>query len=265
MIDRLPLYAAHQGGLTRGCLVRLEPGAEASSATLEFPFNPESVTRSRTGRWDPRRTRRSTETVATPQQVRGGLGAHGAAALLAQAETISFRLVLDATETILRAAPTPGDPAEFTADAAPPAPGGSSTEVGVLPELAFLEQVSIGRDVEEARTSRTRGTQIQPVRPDELLLQLGSARWFPCVLTELTITEQKFTPALVPIRAEVDVKLTVLEPVENAYNPLVRQSFDQLLAQRARNAAMLGSTASTASLQAHLGGSTPAAPGPVTP
>ncbi|HZI98163.1 MAG TPA: hypothetical protein VFD41_11640, partial [Actinomycetales bacterium] len=139
------------------------------------------------------------------------------------------------------------------------AAGGSPTdnawEFGVLPELAFLEQVSLGREAEEQvrGAARPQGTPIRPVKPDELLLQLGSVRWFPCVLTELSITEQRFTPELVPVRAEVDLKLTVLEPVESTYNPLVRQTFDQLLAQRTERLGQLGTT-SAAALSTQLGG-----------
>jgi hypothetical protein len=57
----------------------------------------------------------------------------------------------------------------------------------------------------------------------------------------------------VPVRAEVDLKLTVLEPVESTYNPLVRQTFDQLLAQRTERLGQLGTT-SAAALRSQLGG-----------
>ncbi|WP_298460939.1 hypothetical protein [uncultured Cellulomonas sp.] len=286
MIDRGPTHAFHTGPLEHGSLVRLDPGDDAENATLVFPFNPETVTRSRTGRWEPRRRRRAADAVPTPQQVRGGLGGHGASALLAEAETISFRLVLDATETILRStarsavaeagatvgaqvgavAGSFGGPGGAAAGAAQgaalgaAAAGGSPTDdawrLGVLPELAFLEQVSLGREAEEQVRGGQRpapGTPIRPIKPDELLLTLGTVRWFPCVLTELSITEQRFTPELVPVRAEVDLKLTVLEPVENTYNPLVRQTFDQLLAQRTERLAGLGTT-SSAALRSQLGG-----------
>ena len=55
------------------------------------------------------------------------------------------------------------------------------------------------------------------------------------------------------MRAEADLKLTVLEPVENTYNPFVRQAFDQLLAMRTERVGLLGTTAST-SLSSRLGG-----------
>jgi hypothetical protein len=283
-IDRGPGHAFHTGALEHGSLIRLDPEA-GDYATLTFPFNPETVRRARTGRWEPRRRRREGSAVDTPQQARGQLGAHGSSALLAESETISFRLVLDATETILRsttrsavaevtgavggalgrlvggatggaAGAAVGESRGFAAGAM--AGGGLASdnawEVGVLPEMAFLEQVSLGRQPEEpARGQRNQGTPIRPLRPDELLLQLGSVRWFPCVLTELSITEQRFTPELVPMRAEADLKLTVLEPVENTYNPFVRQAFDQLLAMRTERVGLLGTTAST-SLSSRLGG-----------
>ena len=57
--------------------------------------------------------------------------------------------------------------------------------------------MSLGREGNASRTRRSSKTKevIQPVRPDELLLVLGSPRIFPVVLTNLTITEQKFLPA----------------------------------------------------------------------
>jgi len=283
-IDRGPTLAFHTGPLEHGSLVRLDPGEDAENATLVFPFNPETVTRSRTGRWEPRRRRRNADAIQTPQQARGSLGGHGSSALLAESETISFRLVLDATETILRSGARSalaeagasigaglgavvgsfgGGGAEagaargaaLGAAAAGGSPTDNAWEFGVLPELAFLEQVSLGREAEEQvrGAARPQGTPIRPVKPDELLLQLGSVRWFPCVLTELSITEQRFTPELVPVRAEVDLKLTVLEPVESTYNPLVRQTFDQLLAQRTERLGQLGTT-SAAALSTQLGG-----------
>ena len=279
-IDRSPSHAFHTGALEHGCLIRLDPEGQ-NHATLTFPINPESVRRGRTGRWEPRKRRRPNQAIDTPQQVRGELGGHGASALLAESETISFSLLLDATETILRST-TRGTVAEVTsaagatigralgeasggaaagamrgAAAGAAFGGGLSTEnaweVGVLPELAFLEQVSLGREPEQQRRgSRNRGTEIRPLRPDDLLLQLGSTRWFPCVLTELTITEQKFTPELVPVRAEVQLSLTVLEPVESPYNPSVLRAFDQLVAQRAVRLEELGTTPQS-TLAARLG------------
>ena len=235
--DPGPALAFRSQRVQHGRLVRLEPGA-TENPTLEFQYNPETVTRSRSGRWEPRKRRRDPRAIETPQQHRQ-LGATGASAVLAESETIAFALAFDATEAILRS--------------------GDAATAGVLPQLAFLELVSLGREDAErqpgGRGSATPGREIRPIRPDQLLLELGESRWFPCLVTELTITEQRFTPELVPMRATADLKLTVLEPVENAYNPLVQQAFNHLLSQRISRSDELGTTASTAVLQGLLGGS----------
>lgn len=236
--DPGPALSRRTHPVHHGRLVRLEPTGTAHP-TLVFPYNPESVTRSRTGKWEPRKRRRDPATIETPQQHRGQFGGTGTSALLAESETIALTLTFDATEPILR-----GD-------------AGAATD-GVLPQLAFLELVSLGREESErqggGRGRPTPGREIRPIRPDQLLLELGETRWFPCVLTELSITEQRFSPALVPVRATAQLKLTVLEPVENAYNPLVQQTFDHLLSRRKTLAEQLATTTATSSLQGLLGG-----------
>ncbi len=240
--DPGPTHSFRTEPVHHGRLVRLEPDA-TDNPTLVFPYNPETVTRSRTGKWEPRKRRRDPNAVETPQQHRGQLGGTGTSAILAESESISFQLMFDATEDVLRGA----------------APAGGTTGSGVLPQLAFLEMVSLGREDSARQGGRGRptpGQEIRPIRPDQLLLELGESRWFPCVITELTITEQRFSPALVPVRAQVDLKLTVLEPVENAYNPLVREAFTHLLAQRQAMSETLGTSTTTSSLEALLGGAT---------
>ena len=156
------------------------------------------MTRTRAGQWDPRLKRQGAKIAATPD-VRED-ASFGSSALLAESETISFKIVFDATEAVL-------------------AGRSHGTEKGVLPQLAFLEVVSQGREgnvVEDPKKQDKTKEVIQPIRPDELLLVLGSSRIFPVVLTNLTITEQKFLPSLVPLRAEVDLKFTVLEPIESS-------------------------------------------------
>jgi hypothetical protein len=224
----------------RGKLIRLGAaagGGADGNQTLTFQFNPETVTRTRSGRWEPRRRRRNGPKAVSPQEARGELGGHGSSAILAESEAIAFRIVLDSTEAILR-----GEGDDDTSGA---------WEAGVLPELAFLEVVSLGQEPEpDPRGTPPKGGEIRPIRPDELLLQLGETRWFPCVLTELTITEQRFTPELIPVRAEVDLRLTVLEPVESTYNPLVGDAFAHLMQERLRRLSDLEATETTLLQQA---------------
>lgn len=217
-----PRLIAFEARLERGAILRLDPqakrgGANAlSGAVLRFQFNPDTITRTRTGKWDPRKKRKDM-TIASPQAVRSRSG-QGSSALLAESEQISLRVTFDATEAVLA-----GRIAE----------AGETPAHGILPELAFLELVSTGKEGIEANKNKNKGREaVQPIRPDELLLILGKVRMFPVVLTNLTITEQKFLPTLVPLRAEVELKFNVLEPAESAYRQWIDVAFKRLLDNR---------------------------------
>lgn len=227
-----PAIIAMDGALEHGALVRLrsaEPdlssgtvalggSGDEASQVLHFQHNPETMTRTRQGRWEARSQRRS----GTPSpSERTSRGAQGSGAVNAESEQITLKLVFDATEAILAARPQAAD-------------------VGVLPELAFFEVTTLGKESQGAAAARPAGSQrSQAVRPDELLLVLGSSRVFPVVITNVTITEQKFTPQLVPIRAEVDLRLTVLEPGESAYAGWITRAFGDLVRQRTDAAAQV--------------------------
>lgn len=236
-----PAIIAFEHRLEHGALVRIggagpQPGADllTGSQVLEFQYNPETITRVRNAAWESRRQRRSG--TPPPQEARAERGGQGSGALNAESEQITFKLVFDATEAILAGRP-------------------GAADEGVLPELGFLEITVLGKErgpeaapgaaaPAPARPGAAggqaaggaAGQRAQPVRPDELLLVLGRARTFPVVITGMTITEQKFLPTLVPVRAEVDLKLTVLEPGESAYSEWISKAFDDVVAERVRGA-----------------------------
>lgn len=201
--------------LSRGVLIRIDTtsvdtgdGEEENVDTntgLVFQYNPDLVTRARTGRWE---ARSASNTLPTPQDIRSENGS-GAGHLMADSETISLKIIFDATEEILA----------------------GQGQSGVLSELAFLETASLGRTQERRPRNRRSGSPARSVKPDELLLVLGRRR-FPVVMTGLTIVEQKFTPDLTPIRAEVDLRLTVLEPAELAFNTWVDEYFTSMVQNR---------------------------------
>jgi len=217
-IDLNPALLAFNHSIEKGALVRIDPAntTEFAGDMLYFQYNRETMTRTRTGQWEPRQQQRRA-TTAPPQDVRGERGGQGSAALRAESETIAMKISFDATEAILAGRAYPN--------------GGSAAALGILPQLAFLEVVALGKESQDTR-SQSRRDSARPIRSDELLLVLGRQRMFPVVLTSLTITEQKFSPTLVPIRAEVDLKMNVLEPVESAYSRWIKSAFDQLLKNR---------------------------------
>lgn len=206
-----------RGTLYKGKLLRIPPptdGNDSQPKLLEFQYNPETITRSRTGKWEPRQSRQRNQRAPSPQDVRGRSG-QGPASLMAESETISLKVVFDATEAIM---------ARDTV----------ATAEGVRPLLAALEIITMGKEVRARNGQRDAA---RSVRPDELLLILGDERMYPVVLTSLSITEQKFRARdLVPIRAEADLKFNVLEPTEQAYSQLTTNAFNELKAKREASA-----------------------------
>lgn len=252
MVNLDPRLVAFGAALERGALMRLGPpvssGAPSRSGgtappapagggagpltgeVMYFQYNPETITRTRTGKWEPRKKRKGMK-IEPPSAVRQQ-GGQGSSALLAEAETVSLKVTFDATEAVLAG----------RADAA---------EFGVLPQLAFLEVLSTGK---EGQKKNDRVEAVQPIRPDELLLILGPRRLFPVVLTNLTITEQKFLPTLIPLRAEADLKFTVLEPDESAYREWISTAYSRLLEGRlvaSRSAVSAGDVAGAIAAELH--------------
>jgi hypothetical protein len=204
-----------------------------SYKSMQFQYNPETVTRTRQGEWTSDHVRAGTRQDRTLQDGHRGGG------LYAKSEVISFKLVFDSSELALR-------------DEGPS---------NVLPELGFLEQVALGGDEpmktetttqnptpqkfgasgnpangkppppEPKAAKPTYKTKIHGTAPSELLLVLGP-RTFPVVLTSLTIEEQRFNPAFEPIRAVCDCKFRVLEVQEVKNNKPAQVAFTELLRQR---------------------------------
>ena len=94
------------------------------------------MTRTRAGQWDPRIKRQQAKIPPTPE-VRAD-ASMGSSALLAESEQISLKIVFDATEALLAGRP-------------------EASTVGILPQLAFLEIISEGRE----------GTVDDPKKPDK--------------------------------------------------------------------------------------------------
>lgn len=194
--------------LTKGVLVTLPQKTTSGQSTeiraLRFQYNPETVTRTRAGQWETKATKNPNQNKTLMDAQRGG-------GLLAKSETLSLKIVFDATEALL-------------------GPQGASYErTGVLPELGVLEGMALGNDALPQDEKTT--TKLISLNPTELLLVLGDRR-FPVVITSMTITEQRFNPELVPTRAEVDLRFRLLEASENAANSKVQQAFEKLRQDR---------------------------------
>ncbi len=213
--------------LARGALIALpDPRSEAAKKAakqgepltyeiLRFQYNPETVTRARTGQFERKLDRKATKSPqdkAEDDASRGG-------GIKAKSEIISFKLIFDAAELILRG----GDP--------PRASAVLSTARGVLPELALLERFALGPDQIPDPPKKDNEFELITLAPTEGLLILGPRR-FPGVITQLNIVEQRFNTELVPVRAEIDVRFRVLEATAVMVNKDTKDAFTALLEQR---------------------------------
>jgi hypothetical protein len=244
--------------LARGALIGL-PNPKAKDAngkpskpayeTLRFQYNPETVTRARTGQWERKLDKKATKAVqdkAAGDATRGG-------AIKSKSEVISFKLVFDAAELIMRGGDTSGLGQSTVR-------GGSKTK-GVLPELALLERYALGPDQLPDPPKKDQEFDLISLDPTEALLVLGP-RTFPGVITQMNIVEQRFNNELVPVRAEIDLRFRVLEAASVVVNSDAQTAFKELLEQRANLAqdptyefvkGDLGS-AITAAIQGRAGG-----------
>lgn len=232
--DLQPSIIAFPHRLTKGAFIIL-PGSEpdpknpqktapATGPTklLRFQYNPESITRTRTGAWDVRKNQKadapkkgnSTAEQKLQSSLRGG-------GLFAKAETIAMKIVFDATEAILRGA-------------------GDALDSGVLPELGALEMMALAEPPKEPdgnaaknKKAADEAVKLNALHPKELLLVLGE-RYFPVIVTSMTITEKRFSPDLVPLRAEVDLQMQILESTEVVGNPALFAAYKELVETRRR-------------------------------
>ncbi len=109
-------------------------------------------------------------------------------------ETISLEAEIDATDQLeLGEAP--------------------ATEVGIQPQLAALETIVYPSSDQLLANNALAGTgtlEIAPMQAPLTLFIWGKQRILPVRLTEFSVTEEAFDPALNPIRAKVSLGLRVL-------------------------------------------------------
>ena len=163
--------------VAKGALIGLDPLNPLASVVV-FQYNPESMSRS---------------IRANISQDRGG-GSEPLRLKGPPSETISVDIEIDAVDQL-----EVGDPV--------------TEQSGIAPALASLELMLYPKSaLVIANAALTLAGLIEIVPPEAplALLVWGSARVLPVRLTELSITEEAFDPALNPIRAKVHLNLEVL-------------------------------------------------------
>ncbi len=163
----------------RGAIVAVDPKGPLSRVVV-FQYNPDALRRTLAPRGG--------------EQGGGDRAADGHRAWGAPQETISMTVEVDATDQL-----EAGDPV--------------AASVGVLPALSVLEMLLHPGSVNVLANTALllAGTvEILPIELPMAVLVYGPARVVPIRITNLSITESAHNPALVPIRAEIDVSAAVL-------------------------------------------------------
>ena len=168
--------------LIKGGLVVMAPGGGAVQRTIALQYNPDTLTRS-----------------YQVQGVGGEGGGERAQPLRLKGpaiETIKLDAEIDATDQL-----------EF------PDSNANAVAFGIAPQLAVLEALvnpSVDELLGDDAQARSGTLEILPPEAPLVLFVWSKSRVVPVRVTEFSVTEEAFDPALNPIRAKVSLGLRVL-------------------------------------------------------
>ena len=167
--------------LIKGGLVLVDPESAQVQRVISLQYNADTLTRK-----------------LAVQEVGGEAGSRAEPTRFKgpALETISFEADIDATDQL-----------EF------PDKNANATAFGIAPQLAVLEALSnpTAAQLQKVDSQASSGTlEITPMLAPLLLFVWGKTRIIPVKLTDFSITEEAFDPALNPIRAKVSFSLRVL-------------------------------------------------------
>lgn len=163
--------------LLKGALVGVDPINPLASVIL-FQYNPATMTR-----------RLEAQSTSTEQ---GGVEVYRLTG--PPKESISLTVEIDAADQLER-----GDP--------------SARTVGIHPALAALEMLIYPKSqtvIQNAALALLGNIEIIPPEAPMTLFVWGPARVLPVRVTNFSVAEQAYDPALNPLRAEVELSLEVL-------------------------------------------------------
>jgi hypothetical protein len=167
--------------LLKGGLVLLDPTSGAVRRVIALQYNPDTLSRT------------------LQVQAIGAEGGDRSQALRIKGpptETIKVDVEIDATDQL-----------EL------PAQNRTTVELGIFPQLAVLETLNYpaSADLIANNTLASLGTlEIAPMEAPLTLFVWSKTRIVPVRLTEFSVTEEAFDPALNPIRAKVSLGMRVL-------------------------------------------------------
>ncbi len=166
--------------ILKGGLVLLDPTTAAVLRIIALQYNPDTLSRT------------------LQMQAAGGEGDRLEALRLKgpPTETIKLEAEIDATDQL-----------EF------PAEHRGATQLGIFPQLAALETIVYPGSAELELGNSLAGAGTLEIAPAEAPLTLfiwSKTRIVPVRITDFSITEEAFDPALNPIRAKVSLGMRVL-------------------------------------------------------
>ncbi|MGI8917679.1 MAG: hypothetical protein ACR2H6_03680 [Pyrinomonadaceae bacterium] len=166
--------------LLKGGLVLIDPNTSAVLRTIPLQYNPDSLTRS----------------LQIKALAEGGDRSDAMRLTGPPVETIKLEVEIDATDQL-----------EF------PDQNPNTTEFGIQPQLAALETIVYpsSAQIQSNNSLASSGTlEIIPMETPLILFIWSKNRVLPVRLTDFSITEEAFDPALNPIRAKVSIGMRVL-------------------------------------------------------
>ena len=168
--------------LVKGGLVLIDPTTSAVRRVVVLQYNPDSLTRSLQ--------------IKAFTSESGGARSEALRLTGPPVETIKLDAEIDATDQL-----------EFSAQNA------NTVQFGIFPQLAALETIVSPTSAQLLANNALAGSGTLEIVPMETPLTLfvwSKQRILPVRLTDFSITEEAFDPALNPIRAKVSLGMRVL-------------------------------------------------------
>ena len=153
---------------------------------LGFEFNPETITFSRNIGGPPKKT----QSLKKDPDKTGSLG------MISEEITFSLAFLLDATDRM-------NDNIGLAAEL------GVQPEIDVIERMATLQSSKSNGVLKLSAVSQKTRQMVHKKLPT--LLFVWGLRIIPCQLTHCSVNHKAFLPGLIPYRAQVDLKLKVME------------------------------------------------------
>lgn len=165
--------------LVKGGIVLVDPESGTVKGTIVLQYNPDTLTRT---------------LQVQGVTIEGGDRSEALRLTGPPIETIKLEAEIDATDQL------------ETADS-------TATQLGIHPQLAALETIIYPESsdiLENARLAGSGTLEIVPMQAPLTLFVWSKERVVPVRVTEFSVTEEAFDPALNPIRAKVNLGMRVL-------------------------------------------------------